>query len=122
MKKMKTLEKKHGNAYLWNSSINNDVWWTSQNWKGDGQLLVEKCTSLLHHIKNEHEWEDNGVTKTCDHDPLTDEETNKKLWLKSDDESYYALKKIITAKDFIKDLLHAKHFVHTGRLEVGILS
>ncbi|XP_025413422.1 uncharacterized protein LOC112685695 [Sipha flava] len=55
--------------------------------------------------------------KTCDHDPLTNEEINNKLWLKSDDESYYALKKVITAKDFIKDLPHAKHFVHTGRLE-----
>ncbi|KAE9524465.1 hypothetical protein AGLY_015186 [Aphis glycines] len=117
MKKMKTLEKKHEDAYLWKSSINNHLWWASQNCKGDGQLLVEKFTSLLHHIKNEHEWEENGVSKTCDHDPLTDEEINKKLWLKSDNESYYALKKIITAKDFIKDLPHAKHFVHTGRLE-----
>lgn len=117
MKKMKTLEKKHEDAYLWKSSINNHLWWASQNCKGDGQLLVEKFTSLLHHIKNEHEWEENGETKTCDHDPLTDEEINKKLWLKSDNESYYALKKIITTKDFIKDLPHAKHFVHTGRLE-----
>ncbi|KAF0772390.1 THAP domain-containing protein 2 [Aphis craccivora] len=24
---------------------------------------------------------------------------------------------MLTAKDFIKDLEHAKHFVHTGRLE-----
>lgn len=31
--------------------------------------------------------------------------------------SYDALKKILTAKDFIKDLRQAKHFVHTGKLE-----
>lgn len=43
-------------------------------------------------LKNEHEWEENGVTKTCNHDPLTDEEINKKLRLKSDDKSHYALK------------------------------
>lgn len=60
MKKMKTLGKKHENAYLWKSSINNHLWWASQNCKGDGQLLFEKFTSLLHHIKNEHEWEENG--------------------------------------------------------------
>lgn len=34
-----------------------------------------------------------------------------------DSESYNALKKILLAKDFLKDLQHAKHFVHTGRLE-----
>lgn len=47
MKKMKTLEKKHENAYLWKSSINNHLWWASQNCKGDGQLLVEKLPILI---------------------------------------------------------------------------
>jgi len=41
------------------------------------QVLFEKCMS--HHIKNEHEREENRITKTCNHDPLTYEEINKKL-------------------------------------------
>lgn len=32
-------------------------------------------------------------------------------------ESYYALKKIIMSKDLLKDLEHAKNFMHTGRLK-----
>lgn len=48
---------------------------------------------------------------------MSEEYTNNTLWIRPDSESYNALKKILLAKDFLKDLQHAKHFVHTGRLE-----
>jgi len=48
---------------------------------------------------------------------LSINDTINKLWIDPESESYYALKKIIMAKDFLKDLTHATHFVHTGRLE-----
>ncbi|CAI6373647.1 unnamed protein product [Macrosiphum euphorbiae] len=116
-KRLKGLDKKYPDAYLWKTSINNHLWWSSQTCNGDGSLLVEKFTSVLNHISNVHEWEDNGKTKKCEHEKLNDEDLKKKLWIHPNSESYFALKKIIMAKDLLKDLQHAKHFVHTGRLE-----
>ncbi|KAJ8884089.1 hypothetical protein PR048_015946 [Dryococelus australis] len=46
-----------------------------------------------------------------------EEEKSKKLWLNSCSEAYYALKKIVLDKSFLKDLKHVKHYVHTSNLE-----
>lgn len=117
MKRMKILDKKYPDAYLWKTSINNHLWWSSKTCKEDGSLLTQKFTSVLQHISNIHEWEVDGIIKKCEHDTLSEEYTNNTLWIRPDSESYNALKKIVLAKDFPKDLQHAKHFVHTGRLE-----
>jgi len=79
--------------------------------------LVEKFLSVLHHISNEHEWKISGEIKRCEHDTISEKESNEKLWINPLSDSFFALKKILTAKDFIKDLKQAKHFVHTGQLE-----
>ncbi|XP_050064701.1 uncharacterized protein LOC114122846 [Aphis gossypii] len=117
MKRMKILDKKYPDAYLWKTSINNHLWWSSKTCKGDGLLLTQKFTSVLKHINNIHEWEENGIIQKCEHETLSEEYKNNTLWIHPDSESYNALKKILLAKDFLKDLQHAKHFVHTGRLE-----
>ncbi|CAI6365786.1 unnamed protein product [Macrosiphum euphorbiae] len=118
MKKMKTLEKKYPDVYLWKSSINNHLWWSAQTCEENADLLEDKIISILYHIANIHEWTDeNGITKQCEHEKLTDERVKNKLWIHMKTSSYDALKKILTAKDFIKDLRQAKHFVHTGKLE-----
>lgn len=117
MKRLKTLEKKHPDVFLWKSSINNHLWWSAQTCQGNGKILVEKFLSVLHHISNEHEWETSGEIKRCEHESISEKESNEKLWINPLSESFFALKKILTAKDFIKDLEQAKHFVHTGRLE-----
>jgi len=78
---------------------------------------VKKFTSILKHISNIHEWVEDGELVKFEHAPLSNDEQRNKLWINQNSESYDALKKIITAKDFIKDLAHAKHFIHTGRLE-----
>lgn len=117
-KRLKTLEKNHHSSFMWKTSIINHLWWSAQTCNGNGTVLVEKFTSVLYHISNIHQWnDDNGQIKKCEHDPLTDEEIKNKLWIHKNSDSYFALKKIITAKDLLKDLLHAKHFIHTGRLE-----
>jgi len=77
----------------------------------------KKCTSVLQHISNIHEWEEDGIIQKCEHETLSEEYKNNTLWIHPDSESYNALKKILLAKDFLKDHQHAKHFVHTGRLE-----
>lgn len=116
-KRLKTLEKNHHSAFMWKTSIINHLWWSAQTCDGNGTVLVEKFTSVLYHISNIHRWNDNEQIKKCEHDPLTDEEIKNKLWIPKNSDSYFALKKIITAKDLLKDLPHAKHFIHTGRLE-----
>ncbi|KAF0709150.1 Uncharacterized protein FWK35_00034559, partial [Aphis craccivora] len=98
-KSLKTLEKNHHNAFMWKTSIINHLWWSAQTGNCNGT------------------WNDNGQIKKCEHDPLTDEEIQNKLWISKNSDSYFALKKIITVKDLLKDLPHAKHFIHTGRLE-----
>ncbi|KAL4152882.1 hypothetical protein QTP88_000715 [Uroleucon formosanum] len=117
MKRMKILDKKYPEAYLWKTSINNHLWWSSKTCKGDGLLLTQKFTSVLKHISNIREWEEDGIIQKCEHETLSEEYKNNTLWIHPDSESYNALKKILLAKDFLKDLQHAKHFVHTGRLE-----
>ncbi|CAI6376865.1 unnamed protein product [Macrosiphum euphorbiae] len=117
MKRMKTLDKKYPDAFLWKTSISNHLWWSAQTCHGDGDLLVKKFTSILKHISNIHEWVEDGELIKCEHAPLSNDEQRNKLWINQNSESYFALKKIITAKDCIKDLAHAKHFIHTGRLE-----
>lgn len=74
---------------IYEKPVNNHLWWSSKTCYEDRLLFIEKFTSVLHYISEVHEW----------------------------NESYYALKKIIMAKKFLKDLQQAKNFVHTGRLE-----
>ena len=68
--------------------------------RGDEEKLTDKFTSILRHISNEHEWEDNGEKKRCEHEKLNVNEIRNKLWIDPESKSYYALKKIIMAKDF----------------------
>ncbi|KAE9540688.1 hypothetical protein AGLY_003933, partial [Aphis glycines] len=73
-----------------------------------------KFLSILYHIANIHEWVDE---MQCEHEKLTDEQVKNKLWIHTETSSYDAIKKILIAKDFIKDLRQAKYFVHIGKLE-----
>lgn len=74
MNRMKTLEKKYPNVYLWKSSINNHLWWSAQTCGENSDLLVDKFISILNHVANIHEWTDeNGTTKQCEHEKLTNE-------------------------------------------------
>jgi len=117
MMRFKLLERKYPDAFLWKSSINNHLWWSAQTCEGNGKLLVDKFISVLYHISNKHEWVEDGIRKQCQREKLTENEIKSKLWLNQDSDSYYALKKIIMSKDLLKDLEHAKNFVHTERLE-----
>ncbi|KAF2888889.1 hypothetical protein ILUMI_17284, partial [Ignelater luminosus] len=58
--------------------ICNHLWWSAQSRGGDAALFIEKFTSILHHIKNEHKWLTDGVWKTCEHKRLTKEDGEQK--------------------------------------------
>ncbi|XP_008179496.1 craniofacial development protein 2-like [Acyrthosiphon pisum] len=83
-------------------------------WNRTKQIITD-CASV--HISNIHEWVEDGELVKCEHAPLSNDEQRNKLWINQNSESHDALKKIITAKDFIKDLAHAKHFIHTGSFQ-----
>jgi len=83
---------------------------------------VKKFTSILKHISNIHKWVEDGEIVKCEHAPVLNDEQRNKLWINQNSESYDALKKLITAKDFIKDLAHAKHFIHIRRQSHAIMS
>lgn len=57
----------------------------------------------------------NGEIKRCGPEILSEKELKERLWIIPQTESFFALKVILTAKDFIKGLKQAKPFVHTGR-------
>lgn len=111
-------KKKYSDVFLWKSSVNNHLWWSTQTREGNGKLLVDKFTSVLYHISNNHEWVKDGIRKECQHEKLSENKIKIKLCLNPNSESYYDFKKKITSKDLLKDLEHAKNFVHTGRLEL----
>jgi len=46
MKRLKTLEKKHPDVFLWKSSINNHLWWLAQTCQGNSKILVEQFLSV----------------------------------------------------------------------------
>lgn len=117
MKKLKIHEKKFPKIFAWKNSINNHLWWSAQTCKGDSDILIEKFISILHHIKNEHKWMENGIWKFCEHDVLSKEDEKKKSWINGFSSEYKILEKIILDKTFLKDLAHIKHYIHSGSLE-----
>ncbi|KAL4088766.1 hypothetical protein QTP88_023850 [Uroleucon formosanum] len=45
MRRMKVFDKKYPDAYLWKTSINNHLWWSSKTCKEDGLLFTQKFRS-----------------------------------------------------------------------------
>ena len=85
---------------LWANSITNMLWWSFSssigisklyecfmislvpNHLGNPVMLKEKIYSLLGHMTNKHEFEENSLHKKCDHPPLADRawlSTNSKV-------------------------------------------
>ena len=102
----------------WIKSICNHFWWSSATWEGDAQLLKEKWTSVIFHVQNKHEWNSNEKFKSCAHLPYTEQQQQKKEWLKPTSESFKALQEIVFNKSTLADMKHLTKFSHTGSLEV----
>ena len=71
-----------GQLYPWTQSISNHLWWATETCDGDVQLLVEKWKSIIHHISNVHEWDDdpNALFPKC---TLSSKEEQEKIWPRS---------------------------------------
>jgi len=119
IKKFKTVDvNKYPEVIEWKKSIINHMWYSAQTCNGDSKVLITKFNSILHHIKNEHQWRtEEGTIMTCEHEEIPEEILRKKKWIHSQSESYNVLKKILLDKRFSNDLQHASNYVHTGKLE-----
>jgi len=84
---LKILEKNHHSAFIWKTGIINHLWWSAQTCDGNGTILVEQFTSVLYHISNIHQWNDNEQIKKCEHDSITDEEIQNKFWIPENSDS-----------------------------------
>ena len=102
----------------WIQSMSNHLWWSAATCGGDPILLVEKWTSVVHHVSNKHSWGGCKKFKRCIHHKLTKREMKAVPWLKAGSPSHKVLQEIVFNKRFLNDLHKLTEFHHTGQLEV----
>lgn len=79
IKKFKTVDaNKYPEVIEWKKSIINHMWYSAQTCNGNSKVLITKFTSILHHIKNEHQWQTEEGTMTCEHEEIPENIRRKK--------------------------------------------
>ena len=76
-------------------------------------LLREKWISILSHVYDIHEFNDNKLFKKCSHGPI-----QPRAWLTPGSPAHNSLKSIVMDKRLLKDLSYFVDFKHTGNIEV----
>lgn len=119
-KKITAASKKKncGELIDWNQSVLNHFWWSVDSCGGDPESLVERFTSVIHHIVNRHEWPGCTFYKECEHGPLPQEVQRQKKWMKGGSPAHVALTKIVKDKRLLKDMKQCCLGVATTMLEV----
>ncbi|XP_076156980.1 uncharacterized protein LOC143140023 isoform X2 [Alosa pseudoharengus] len=102
----------------WTRSVSNHMWWSCSSCKGDPKELQRRWTSVLHHIRGVHRWEDDGNEYRCYHDDISADEQRIKKWLRHDSPAYKALYEVVMNTRLLNDLNQMALFKHTGQLEV----
>ncbi|KAK6175902.1 hypothetical protein SNE40_014278 [Patella caerulea] len=106
----------HGILLKWTKSITNHMWYACSTCGGDE--LKRIWHSILHHVTGVHCWEDeDGTARSCDHEPLTEDEQESRMWFDPTSTVYRDLTNIVHDKRLNKDLEHLTLFKHTGDLE-----
>ena len=77
-------------------------------------IFWKKSVSLLI-VFNVHWWEDRYKMTSCENADLPQDD--QMLWLVKDSNKYNILEKIMTDKQFVRDVRKLCHFVHTSVLE-----
>ena len=99
--------------FPWIQSLSNHLWWSAQSCKGDAQVLVEKWKSIVHHISNVHEWDNDtkALFPKYVHQTLSPEEQHSNKWLKSGSVAHNALKKIVLQDTLLWDIKNLMVFI-----------
>ena len=114
-KKITKLAKNKLNSELqtWSKSLINHFWWCCSTCNGNVHLLREKWISILSHVCDIHEFNDNKLFKKCSHGPI-----QPRAWLTPGSPAHNSLKSIVMDKRLLKDLSYFVDFKHTGNIEV----
>ncbi len=66
---------------LWKQSVVNHLYWAAASTPpGQGDLIVAKWLSVLHHVTDRHHFPEEPIFRQCAHDPLREDERNR-AWL-----------------------------------------
>ncbi|XP_052767015.1 uncharacterized protein LOC128207876 [Mya arenaria] len=117
-KKLSKKSKQKGCERLstWIKSVVNHLWWCCATCDGNGDVLVEKWLSIVHHVCNRHVFPGHHVTECC-HGRLEPTVERKTKWLKMQSPEHQALTNVVTNKLLVKDIRQLTLFCHTGALE-----
>ncbi|KAJ8885265.1 hypothetical protein PR048_011462 [Dryococelus australis] len=127
-KKLKAIGKHSYLIQAWSQSIINNLWWSSKACDNNEEMLLEKFTSILHHITDVHKKDGNKFVNACEHDDLL---TRK--WLQPNCHDHRLLCSIINDKQLLHHVKHTKiivtpykpkrnHFSYDGMVAHTILS
>ena len=96
----------------------NHLYWSIFTCGGKGKELVERFTSLQHHVVNKHHFPHNFFYKKCDHASLSEDETRKKEWFHMGSEAHEKVIRVLSEKSLPGDLEQMTEQVNTTMLEV----
>ncbi|XP_071952583.1 uncharacterized protein [Antedon mediterranea] len=114
-KRVAAAGKKHKELQVWEKGIINHLWWSAETCQGSVTQLMERWTSIVRHIVDEHDWICGFEYMKCSHPPL--EANMTKPWLTPESDAHKALQDIVTNNLLLRDLKKATEFCHTGNLE-----
>ena len=87
----------------WAPNIVNHLYWSVQTCGGDSEVLVERFTSVIHHVCGRHTFNGKHYTK-CAHEEYDEERNGSVEWMVMGSPPHNELVKIITHKTFQSDL------------------
>lgn len=105
---------------LWIPSIVNHLWYSWNICHGNSTLCTEIFLSLLHHVRNIHDWKtdpDSIYQDHCEHHKLTDEEVLSRPWLRDGSDSFLSVQRILSRTIFLKQLEKGVLNIQTGSIE-----
>lgn len=97
----------------WIRTMYDHFLWSVQTSEHNADLLREKWLSVLHHIVNEHCWEQGRLYKQCEHEDLSQKTERETLWLKPGSPSFQKVQQIVSDPQLIEDLKHLTWNCHT---------
>jgi len=95
-----------GQLFPFIQSNSKHLWWSVQTCNGDVELLVEKWKSIVHHVSNVHEWNNdpNALLPKCVHPTVSPEDELSKKWPRSGSVAHNALRKVVLQNTLSRDI------------------
>ncbi len=103
-------------GYWWQSITNHLYWSAASSPPGNGELIVAKWQSILHHIHNEHVNLPNPLYPACSHEPLAGDARDKD-WFQPNTKASVKLEAVVQDKMLLKDIAKLSTEHQTSSLE-----